>query len=224
MRTMRIAALAAAVALSLAFASCVPKSVKAPAAPAAAIQGKVAYVEGSVKIDGAVVEVGRTVAARTRVETGPASACDIVFNEKNAFRIGQNSLVTVDFTKSVPEFDLEKGGITSVLRKLEKLAGKDSYLVRTKTAAAGVRGTSFCVWCDADSTYVCACNGAVHTVDAKGSNELELKAAHHVARVYSTKDGATAISEAGILHHDDGLVEAVASRIGETVDWSKDGG
>ncbi len=40
-------------------------------------------------------------------------------------------------------------------------------------ATAGVRGTCFFVWAEGASTYVCACNGRVRTIDSKGSNEKE---------------------------------------------------
>jgi len=84
-----------------------------------------------------------------------------------------------------------------------------------------VRGTSFCVWCDDASTYVCACNGSVSTIDASGSNELSLVAAHHTARVYSKKGGKTLVATAGIEHHSDASVESLAARIGEKIDWTR---
>jgi hypothetical protein len=46
------------------------------------------------------------------------------------------------------------------------------------------------------STYICACNGRVHTVDAAGGNAIELAAAHHVARVYTAKDGRVMVTGA----------------------------
>jgi len=117
--------------------------------------------------------------------------------------------------------DVAKKILPSVLKKLEKIAATDSFNVRTEQAVMGVRGTSFCVWADASSTYVCACNGEVHTVDSKGSNEETLAAAHHVARLYAPKDGVLSVEAAGMLHHSDESLESVASRIGYTIDWTK---
>jgi hypothetical protein len=85
----------------------------------------------------------------------------------------------------------------------------------------GVRGTSFCVWVDAESTYVCACNGEVRTIDAKGNHEETLAAAHHVARLFAAKGSTLTVEAVGMLHHTDESVEAVASRIGYTIDWNK---
>jgi len=190
------------------------------AAPAATSLPIVEYVEGSVKIDGKDADFGQILPKTATVVTGPSAYCDIVFGGRNAFRVGQNSIVKLDFRKTKPEIGLVKGGITSVLRKLEKIAGKDSFVVRTQSAIAAVRGTSFCVWADESSTYVCACNGAVRTLDAKGRNAQTLESSHHVARLYQAKGKAFTVEAAGMLHHDDALVESVAARIGEGVDWS----
>ncbi|HET7838771.1 MAG TPA: FecR family protein [Rectinemataceae bacterium] len=218
--TFVLAASLAALALG-----CAPRSSGTAASPKAATaatapKANLVYLEGSVKIDGAAAELGQTLGPGFSVETGANSVCDVVFGGKNIFRVGQNAFVKVDFTKQAPEFELQRGGLTSVLKKLDLIAGQDSYRVRTNTAVAGVRGTSFCIWADEKSTYVCACNGSVHTIDAKGSNELSLKAAHHTARIYSLAGAGETVAEAGILHHDDATVQAIATKIGYTVDWT----
>jgi hypothetical protein len=185
-----------------------------------AVKANVQYLDGSVKIDGVAAELGQALGTRFSVETGPNSACDVVFGGRNVFRVGQNAYVTVDFAKRAPEFSLRRGGLTSVLKKLDLIAGQDSFRVRTSTAVAGVRGTSFCVWADESSTYVCACNGSVRTIDARGDYEQSLRSAHHTARIYSVAKGATNVAEAGVLHHDDALVQTVAAEIGVTIDWT----
>lgn len=115
---------------------------------------------------------------------------------------------------------LEKGGVTSVLRKLSAAAGDDSFRIRTKAAIAGVRGTSFCVWSDGVVSYICACNGTIRTIDAQGSNELILSATHHSARLYTPEGRIIAVREAGMEHHTDESVESLAARIGERIDWT----
>jgi hypothetical protein len=195
----------------------------APPLPAAASspRGTVAFFEGEVKVDGALAEIGKELGPKTRIETGPGASCDIVFDSKNAIRIGQNSKAELDFSGIVKQLRLERGGATSVLRKLGKVAGRDSFRVRTTTAVAGVRGTSFCVWADASSTYVCACNGEVRTIDASGSNVLDVKAAHHSGRYYSQKGSTIYVAPAGLMYHSDASVESLAARIGEKIDWTK---
>ncbi len=190
------------------------------AAPAPG-RGLVVFFEGDVRIDGKQTEIGAVLPARALVETGPAASCEIVFDKKNAIRVGQNAVATLDFSGAVKQVRLTKGGLTSVLRKLGKASGGDRFRVTTPTVVAGVRGTSFCIWADEGSTYVCACNGSVHTIDAKGGNAQDLSAAHHVARNYVSKDGAIDVGSAGVEHHSDASVESLAARIEERLDWSK---
>ncbi len=204
---------------------CAPKKA-ASAPPAAAAQsparGAVVFFEGGVKVDGAAPEIGRELGAKVLVETGPGASCEIVFDGKNAIRVSQNAVAALDFSGIVKEVSLKKGGLTSVLRKLGKIADSDSFRVVTGTAIAGVRGTSFCVWADDSTAYVCACNGTVRTIDAKGGNDQVLSAAHHLAREYSKKGDSIGISPAGIEHHSDASVESLAARIGERLDWTKE--
>jgi hypothetical protein len=184
-------------------------------------RGVVVYFEGEVRVNGSAVDIGLEVGPAIRVETGPASFCEIVFDDKNAIRVTQNSDATLDLSGLRKRVDLKKGGVTSVLRKLKKVAFGDSYTIATSTAVAAVRGTSFCVWADSESTYVCACNGSVRTVDAKGANSRTLASSHHTARIYARKGASIELSEAGLEHHGDGDIETLAARIGESVDWSR---
>jgi len=212
----------AAIALTL---GCAPKKgavqAASPAPAAAASRAKVVFFEGEVKIDGMAAEIGRKLGDKADVETGPNASCDIVFDGKNAVRVGQSSSVLLDFSGIVKEVSIKKGGLTSVLRKLRQVADSDSFRVTTPTAVAGVRGTSFCVWVEEGLTYVCACNGSVRTIDASGANALDLSAAHHTAREYTKKGAATFVTNAGIEHHSDASVESLAARIGEKIDWTK---
>ncbi len=205
--------------------SCAPKAPRAAATAAAKAADPhrvtVAFAEGDAKINGVPAVIGQDVALKSIIETGPASRCDLVFDDRNALGVGQNSLMELDSTTLQIGLRVEKGGVTSVLKKLSKLADKDSFTISTSNAIAGVRGTSFCLWVDADSTYVCACNGDVHTIDTKGTNAIDLSSPHHSARIYTTKDGATTMDVAGMLHHSDESVQSVASRIGYLIDWTK---
>lgn len=218
---------AALALLALSLASCSRRDV-APAAEPQAGSGRVAarkavvaFIEGEATVGGKMAEPGLELEGRFVASTGPGARLDLVFDGRNVLSIGQNALVEVDLAGVAVELRLERGGVTSVLKKLERLAEADSFRIVTAQSIAGVRGTSFCVWADASSTYVCACNGAVRTVDAKGSNELELEAAHHQARLYVAKDGALSVEAAGMLHHTDESVESAASRIGYAIDWTK---
>ena len=218
MRILKSLVFAFLVAGLLATSSC---ATHKPATGRDSARGAVVFLEGSVTIDGKAAEIGQTLGATSRIETGPASTCDIVFDGRNAVRVSQNSLALLDFSRLVKEVELKKGGVTAVLKKLEKLADKDSFRITAPVAVAGVRGTSFCVWTDETTSYICACNGTVSTLDAAGANEEILSSAHHVARLYTRVDGSITKLPAGLAHHDDTVVQKVADNIGYTLDWTK---
>jgi ferric-dicitrate binding protein FerR (iron transport regulator) len=203
-------------------AGCAQKKTEGTAAQAAkAIKGAIVFIEGSVTIDGSKAEIGQELGSKFLIETGLASSCDIVFDEKNAIRVSQNSVARLDLSGIRKQVRLEKGGFAAVLKKLQKGASDDSFRVDTGIASAGVRGTSFCVWTNEGESYICACNGSVHTIDSSGANEQTLTAAHHLAKLYSKQGSAILMSPAGLEYHDDAGLESLASRIGVKIDWSK---
>jgi Uncharacterized protein conserved in bacteria len=211
----------AAIAIALAMAQW-GSSAAAQDSRAAEAHATIAFLEGEVLVDGESADIGQRLPGRFKVETGREASCDIVFDDKNALHIAKNTVAVLDLTGLRKEASLERGGITAVMRKLAKIADKDSFQVLTRAAVLGVRGTSFCVWADplSASTYVCACNGEVWTIDAEGSNQLDLKSAHHLGRLYSKAESGITVSPAGVEHHDDGTVESLAARIGERIDWT----
>lgn len=214
---------AAAIAfLSLLAAGCQPKPTARSETPgqARARAVELAFFEGDVLINGQVPELGDKLGTGFSVTTGPGSRCDIVFDGGNALSVGQNAFVKLDFSQLTVAVNIERGGLSSVLKKLDKIAGTDSFRVETQTAVAGVRGTSFCVWVGPDSTYVCACNGKVRTIDAAGGHEEVLEAAHHTARLYTKTGSGISMESAGMLHHDDSSIQSVADRIGYQIDWA----
>jgi ferric-dicitrate binding protein FerR (iron transport regulator) len=180
----------------------------------------VAFVEGVALVNDKAVDFGDSLPSKFLVRTEKGSRLDIVFDGGNALSIAQNAIVDIDLSNLTPVVRVERGGVTSVLKKLEKIAQGDSFKILTTQAVMGVRGTSFCVWVDEESTYVCACNGEVMTIDAKGNHEETLAAAHHVARLFVGKGSKLTVEAAGMLHHTDESVELVASRIGYTIDWN----
>jgi hypothetical protein len=204
----------------LTLTSAAQQDVPSPAAAGKPVVGEVVYLEGSVQIDGKEAEIGQQLRSIVTVVTGPASSCELTFAGKNAVRVAQNARATIDFSKAVVDIDLAAGGVTSVLRKLQTVAGNDAFRIRTQTAVAGVRGTSFCVWTDDTSTYVCSCNGTVHTEDAAGGNAFSTTAAHHSARFYRRTGAGISVEDAGILFHTDESVSDLAARIGEKIDWN----
>jgi ferric-dicitrate binding protein FerR (iron transport regulator) len=195
-----------------------PVVVQSPVSVQAVIE--VVFYEGEVLINGQEPEIGDRLGTSFVVQTGKGSRCDIVFNSGNALSVGQNALVDFDFGSQVASVRVDRGGLSSVLKKLSQVTGTDAFTVQTATAVAGVRGTSFCVWVDESSSYICACNGVVHIQDSTGGNGELLEAAHHTARYFSKSGESTKKETAGMRHHTDDLLQSVASRIGYVIDWT----
>ena len=208
-----------AVILGLVGISLLASAAAAPLPPSR--QARVALVVGDVRLDGKPADIGMTLGAKVLVKTGKDSRCDIVFGGGNAISFGQNAVADIDFATAAIGIRLQQGGVTSVLKKLEKIVGKAAFDITTPAVTAAVRGTCFCVWSSGNQTYVCACNGKVHFQDSAGGKALDLAAAHHDGRIFTKEGSRVSVVPAGVLHHDDSSVESVAKDIGYTIDWTK---
>jgi hypothetical protein len=184
---------------------------------------RVDYVNGEVSIDGRTVEPGAAVKAVFTVKTGAASACGIIFNEKNILHVDENTEAYVDLASDLKRVDLRRGTLASALRKLAALssAEEERFRVSSPTAVAGVRGTVFFVKVeDQGSTYLCTCNGVLHLRDRQDGNARRVESAHHEAYRFSKSGDAYSSSGAPMEYHTDQMMELGAARIGETIDWT----
>ena len=185
-------------------------------------QGVISYLEGEVSLDGTPGEIGQIVAPGALVSTGPEGFCEIRFGEKNIFQIMPDTLARINLDQGTGRIDVEKGALALLLNRLAVLGGDEEFQVTTPVAIAGVRGTAFFVKVESEtSTYICACNGSLDTVDTSGTTEVPLSSRHHMALRYAL-DGAGKVvtSSPGLLYHDDEDMEALAGRIDETIDWA----
>ena len=92
----------------------------------------------------------------------------------------------------------------------------------SSTAVAGVRGTCFFIAVEDDNhTYICACNGLIHLEGAGGAFTQNLASSHHAELRVTRSDSGISVNAAPLEYHNDGDVEAIAARIGETIDWTK---
>ena len=192
------------------------------AAPNPDLSGRVVFVDGDVTANGRAADIGDLLVGPTVLKTGTASSIEMVFGGKNVFRLGPNSVLKIDFSELQKTVTLSQGVFTSVLKKLAQASGAAPFLLKTPTANAGVRGTSFHVEVDGDQTYFCTCNGSVVLEDGTPAQEIDLTNAHHGARIFTKQaDGSVAVKEAGIIGHSDASIVSLANRIGVEVDWTK---
>lgn len=180
------------------------------------------FIEGTVTLDGVKAALGDIVKQGATITTGDASACEIVFRDRNIIRVSAKTTARFDLSTTAKSIDLERGIVSQVLKNLEVNPAGDSFTVRTASAALGVRGTSFCINAAPAWTYVCACNGTLHLSDADGKNAMDLSSPHHKAVKYRpAKGGGFEVVPAGLEYHTDADVEALAAKIGYAIDWTK---
>jgi hypothetical protein len=187
--------------------------------PAAGLSGNVVYSEGKVTLNNRQTSTGDPVPTKSTMVTGPDSGCEIVFDHKNIIRINENTTVSLDFSQPVKVLDLQQGGIGSVLKNLEKLAGTDSFLVKTNVAVMGVRGTVIFIHADEAETYICDCNGVIYLRDKDNKNRQTVKAAHHAASVFTNENGKIVVRPGAMKYHTDADMQTLAAKIVYTIDW-----
>jgi hypothetical protein len=189
----------------------------------AGIKTKVLDYLGSVSINGKLLDAKSVlVNYGDTIETGADSFCELVINEKNILRLSANTKLIFKVSDKDNVLELEKGWFAGVTHKV--FAKEGSYLIKTPTVVASVRGTSYCIKVeDPNSTYFCVCNGSIQLDKSQSTGGELVTSAHHAARRFK-KDSKGTISidqNAGLLYHDDKGVEALAKKIGDSIDWSK---
>ena len=208
-----IAVVILSLAAAAAFAGGAPEST--------GYSASIAYIEGQATIDGKAANIGDTVPLGSTVVTDAQSLCEIRFNGKNAIRLAESTTFVFDPANVQRGSELKQGALIMVLKNLTVGADGSGFRLRTPSAVAGVRGTSFFVKAvDAQTTYICCCNGAVHVEDYAGGSKADIEAPHHKAFVYQTTDTGIGVTDATQLYHTDADMQKVASDVGVTIDWT----
>jgi hypothetical protein len=191
----------------------------------AADKASVIYVDGEVTMNGSPASVGDDVQPGATISTGSDGLCEVVFNKKNIIHITGGTILTFDPEVLSKGATLRRGAIAMVLRNLGPFAsnpGELRFRISTSTVVAGVRGTCFFVKVEDDNnTYVCCCNGSLHIEGASGEFTQNIAGSHHREVRVSRSVGGLSVAAAPLLYHTDADVEAIAEKIGETIDWTK---
>ncbi len=188
---------------------------------------KKAYVagfSGNVKVNGeAVKETGLSIKYNDIVETASDSYCDIIIDEKNILRITGNSRLVFRISGQENILQLDRGWMAAVAKR--KFTRDGTFMIKTPTVTASVRGTSFCIKVEnSSSTYFCVCNGSVTLAGTDGSSAETVTAAQHAGRRFSQDRGSgflTIDRNPGLLYHDNSDIDRIAAIINERIDWSK---
>ena len=137
-----------------------------------------------VKPKARAVIVGESIASGATLTTGSGAEADLLLTNGTLAHLGENTklVLTALYQKSFKGSDqkaseltqevspsrtaikLEEGDLVLEVRKLSK---ESSFLISTKMAQAGIRGTQFKVSANADSAELSVLEGRVDFLDAK---------------------------------------------------------
>lgn len=113
----------------------------------------ITFMIGDVTKNNAVVQIGDVLKEKDVIQTGAESFCDIKIGD-SLIRVKQKTQVVM--SSLIRQGDLDKTTVDlnsgKMLCKPKKLIKSETFLVKTPTAVAGVRGTQFTVEADTNGT------------------------------------------------------------------------
>ena len=183
--------------------------------------GVILTYAGNVLINSKAAKRGTIIKFGDVITTQANSSCEIIVAEKNIFRLGANSKMIFNISKTQNSIDLKKGWLSGVSKK--KFTSQGEFFVNTPTAVAGVRGTAFCLKIESPKkTYFCVCNGVINLKTSNNDQRETISAAHHAARRYiRDDDGNIRVDTNQTLdYHTDKTLEKLAKKINVTIDWT----
>jgi hypothetical protein len=186
----------------LCLAACLPLSGRA------ADFGEVKFLKGEAVNGIRPIKLGDKVQIDDVITTGPKSFMRILLAEGAAMSIGPGSTIRITKLKaSEPtSIDLLKGMLLSKVKR-SSAESAIKFKVRTRSAAMGVRGTTFFAKEEEDGrTFLCVCEGTVETRWPKGTKIISSK--HHDAPAkISALESKMAAAEMGHDHTDEEAAE-----------------
>ena len=183
-------------------------------------EGVVEYFDGEVLVDGVPADFGMRVPFGAVVETGADSYCEVVFENKNIFKVMESTIAEIRLSYENPEIVIDKGTFAALFSKLDAFVSDEPFRVKTHAAVASVRGTAFFIKViNPDLTYVCICNGELEFPGVEEEEPLAYSSGHHKAVYFGMADGETEIREAPMLYHTDEDMDLLARHISEKINW-----
>lgn len=175
--------------------------------------GAFLIVRGDVKVVSngkeANAKVGDTIFEKDVVVTDAFSHAKIMFLDKNTINVTPNSRLKVRgfeeagvTANSTTTLDLIYGKVRSQVVTKSRRAGKPSFLIRTPSAIAGVRGTDFVVTHlkGGDITKVETLKGSVELGDHKHREKSLVKKGQYASYVLLASNSAR---DDGVINDDD---------------------
>ncbi len=117
-------------------------------------KGSVVVNGKKIQSNGSKIPEGATIEAQA-----DGSFIDLKLADQSLVRLVHGKVRADNLSSSKNIFTLLSGKLYSYI---QKTARPDSFMVHTKTAVMGVRGTKFVVEESTEKSYLCVCEGLVH--------------------------------------------------------------
>jgi ferric-dicitrate binding protein FerR (iron transport regulator) len=176
--------------------------------------GKVAELSGSALGGSAQLAAESPVHAGDRITTAAGSRARILFDDQSAIQLGaETEIKVVRVGKGATVIHLVRGGVLSRVKPQPKKSITPRFMVRTKSAVMGVRGTTFFVRQDAAKpAFLCVCEG---TVDVTWHGHKTTRTSHHHdAPVWLDQTQPSLTPESHGPAHDDADIAALGTLLG----------
>lgn len=183
------------------------------------IPARISFVSGTVLLNGKDAQPDDFVKFGDVIETKARSSCAIIIDSQNIIGMREESLLVYQIKKGTALIELKNGFLGIIIKNKKNIP---DFKVATPTVTASVRGTAIFLGTESpSSTYTCICNGIIHYHPEGRAKAERHAAAHHKGISYSEKGGLVFDQPAGLKHHTDDDIEALAKMINVTMDWSK---
>lgn len=182
-------------------------------------EGIIDAMVGTVYINGVSAELETVVKDGDTVETEADSYCDIIFADKNIFRVTENTGTVINLEEN--RIKINNGMVGFVLGNVKE----ETFEVETTTAIAAIKGTVFFINVESpDQTYFCTCNGTIEYLSGEDW-DTNISANHHTSlRLKRNEDGSLERLESGMEFHTDEDMNILDEKVGMEIDWESTDG
>lgn len=127
-------------------------------------------VFGSANIGKKKLKRGDQLMINDLLQVSKRSYVNLEFSNTSTMRVGPGEIkITASMSKKETVVSLIKGTIFTFVRGLAK---NEKFIVKTKRASMGVRGTKFLAMEEGEDSYLCVCQGTVEASNLKGKKTL----------------------------------------------------
>ncbi len=142
-------------------------------------QAKFVHIKGVVKLDGTLIKDKKApISKPAPIETGKDSLAIVRIGENYTLKINENSIVDLSgILEKTPSVDLKNGSIFSYIKKEIATKQRESFRLKAKDVAMGVRGTTFFASIGKkQDVWMCVKEGVVGVKTKKQNKETLVKA------------------------------------------------